>query len=149
MVFLCSTFSSFTFIRDLRTQSCVQSIFEHKLTIENSLNCIYVNPESGSLVSASKVIYINALRNKDHALNEVRSHEFPIRAALYNRTFNQVVSGCDGGVINVWDAMTGEKVFRFAGVHGKSEITAMIFDAEERRLITGGRGIYYHIIYFS
>ncbi|KAG5460245.1 MAG: WD40-repeat-containing domain protein, partial [Olpidium bornovanus] len=57
------------------------------------------------------------------------SHDYSLRAAIYNWTFKQVVSGCDGSVINVW----------FSRVHDDSEITAMAFDASDRRLITGGR----------
>ncbi|KAJ3279292.1 hypothetical protein HK104_001582, partial [Borealophlyctis nickersoniae] len=69
----------------------------------------------------------------------VKSHDHPVRAALYNTSFKQVVSGCDGGVISVWDVVSGAKTFQFSDAHGKSEITAMAFDAGGRRLITGGR----------
>ena len=51
----------------------------------------------------------------------------------------QVVSGCHGGVISVWDVDTGEKTIQFSRCHGDAEITAMAFDGTGRRLLTGGR----------
>ena len=51
----------------------------------------------------------------------------------------QVVSGCQGGVVSVWDLDTGEKTMQFSRCHGDMELTAMSFDPSGRRLITGGR----------
>ena len=51
----------------------------------------------------------------------------------------QVVSGCHGSVVTVWDVDTGEKVIQFSGCHGNHKITAMAFDLSGRRLLTGGR----------
>lgn len=51
----------------------------------------------------------------------------------------QVVSGCHGSVVSVWDVNTGEKVIQFSDCHGINEITAMTFDKCGRRLLTGGR----------
>ncbi|XP_059499963.1 WD repeat-containing protein 49-like isoform X5 [Stegostoma tigrinum] len=41
--------------------------------------------------------------------------------------------------IKVWDLNTGQLVFEFTRAHGDAAITCMTFDADERRLITGGR----------
>ena len=51
----------------------------------------------------------------------------------------QVVCGCMGSVISVWDVETGEKIIQFSKVHGDREITSMTFDPSGRRLLTGGR----------
>ena len=59
-----------------------------------------------------------------------------VRAALCP---SQVVSGCHGGVVSVWDVDTGEKTIQFSRCHGDAEITAMAFDSTGRRLLTGGR----------
>ncbi|XP_028848744.1 WD repeat-containing protein on Y chromosome-like isoform X2 [Denticeps clupeoides] len=66
------------------------------------------------------------------------SHEWPPCAALYNSTFRQVVSGCHGGTVSVWDIMNGQKVQQFQA-HGEQavKLTAMAFDGTEQRLITG------------
>lgn len=67
------------------------------------------------------------------------THEKRLCAALYNENFNQIVSGCHGSVVSVWDVDTGEKVIQFSHCHGTVEITAMAFDPTGRRLITGAR----------
>ena len=51
----------------------------------------------------------------------------------------QVVSGCHGSVVSVWDTDSGEKTIQFSRCHGNMEITAMAFDTTGRRLVTGGR----------
>ena len=52
---------------------------------------------------------------------------------------HQVVSGCHGSVVSVWDVDTGEKTIQFSQCHGNVEITAMTFDTTGRRLVTGAR----------
>ena len=42
-----------------------------------------------------------------------RSHQYPICAALFNRSFGQVVSADEGAVVCVWDLETGQLAFRF------------------------------------
>lgn len=49
------------------------------------------------------------------------------------------MSGCQGGVVSVWDVATGEKIMQFSHCHGDAELTAMVFDPSGRRLITGGQ----------
>ena len=51
----------------------------------------------------------------------------------------QVVSGCEGGMINVWDVESGSHVLRLLESHEKNELTAMSLDVSGRRLITGSR----------
>ena len=51
----------------------------------------------------------------------------------------QVISGCEGGEVNVWDITTGAKVLRFKECHGSEEITTMSMDALGKRLITASR----------
>jgi WD40 repeat protein len=50
-----------------------------------------------------------------------------------------VVTGCDSSSIAVWDIETGSKSIVFSNAHGDEEITCMVFDEVERRLITGAR----------
>ncbi|TPX66139.1 hypothetical protein SpCBS45565_g04625 [Spizellomyces sp. 'palustris'] len=127
-------------IWDIRKQQCLQTLsstIEHRP--ENSLSSIFFSTHrGGKLIVASTVMVTYGLVDRSQK-NRVRSHDAPIRAALWNGAFKQVVSGCDSGVVNVWDSSTGQKTFRFANVHEKAEITAMAFDAASRKLITGGR----------
>ena len=51
----------------------------------------------------------------------------------------QVVSGCEGGVVSVWDVDSGCQVLRMAECHERNEITAMCLDVTGRRLATGSR----------
>ncbi|KAI8912193.1 WD40-repeat-containing domain protein [Powellomyces hirtus] len=129
-------------IWDIRKQICLQTIIpglvEHRA--ENTLSALLFNPfNGGKLIAASTGVVVYGLAVKEQHRGAVKSHEAPVRAALWNSVFEQVVSGCDASVINVWDATTGQKTFRFADVHDKAEITAMAFDSGCRRLITGGR----------
>ncbi|KAI8610964.1 hypothetical protein BC830DRAFT_1143331 [Chytriomyces sp. MP71] len=138
-------------IWDIRKQQCVQTLFDNEpIGLDDNLNRIYFmnhkllalarniieyklkeRGEAGA--SAPKTVSTNAV------MPTVKSHEFPLRAALYNPTFKQVVTMCDGGVVNVWDVLSGLHVFKFSETHGKSELTAATFDLGYRKLITGAR----------
>ncbi|KAJ3391675.1 hypothetical protein HDU92_008924 [Lobulomyces angularis] len=127
---------------DIRKQNCVQTLmdpFTHRP--EDSLSSInFSNVNGGSLVCASYTLTPYQLQQKQVSVKVPKSHEFPLRAAIYNKEFKQIVSGDDGGVVNVWNPLSGQKTFRLVEVHDKlEEITAMAFDNNNRRLITGGR----------
>ena len=49
------------------------------------------------------------------------------------------MTGATDSSISVWDLLTGELVHSFANAHDDAEITAMAFDEEGKRLITGAR----------
>ncbi|KAJ3086960.1 hypothetical protein HK102_012084 [Quaeritorhiza haematococci] len=126
---------------DIRKHTCLQTLvdpFQHRP--EDMLSRLHFSGENGGkLIAASTTMTTYQLKENEVGVKVPRSHDYPLRGALYNANFNLVVSGCDGGVVNVWDFISGQKAFRFADVHDKSEITAMAFDASRRRLITGGR----------
>lgn len=52
----------------------------------------------------------------------------------------QVVSGCEGGEVSVWDVDSGRHVLQLGHCHGRQEITAMALDTSGRRLMTGSHG---------
>ncbi len=91
-------------IWDIRRQNCVQTLidsFQHRP--ENVLSCIHFTPTNGGkLLMASYTIFPYQLQQKQVSFKLPKSHDFPLRAAIYNSQFKQIVSGCDGGVINVW-----------------------------------------------
>ncbi len=69
-------------------------------------------------------------------------------------SFGQVVSGCEGGVVNIWDVDSGSLMVRMTECHGKNEITAMSLDHMGRLLMTGSsvgdikvRVTRYHVIF--
>ncbi|KAI8830785.1 WD40-repeat-containing domain protein, partial [Chytriomyces cf. hyalinus JEL632] len=131
---------------DIRKQQCVQTLFDSEpLGIDDALNRIYfTGPTQGKLFALARNVTEYRLKEKTADVSSkspsaARSHEYPLRAALYNPTFKQVVTACDGGVVHVWDALSGLHIFKFAETHGKSELTAATFDLGYRKLITGAR----------
>jgi WD40 repeat protein len=68
-----------------------------------------------------------------------RSHEGPVISAMFNTSFNQLVSASQDGTVTIWDPTSGNKIFQFVEAHGKLELTAVCFDKSGRRLITGSR----------
>ncbi|XP_041363082.1 uncharacterized protein LOC121378820 [Gigantopelta aegis] len=75
------------------------------------------------------------------------SHKNPVVVSLYNKTFKYLVTACEGSVVSIWDIKTGSKVMQFInahtsvtdGIESPIEITAMTFDSQEKRVLTGAR----------
>jgi WD40 repeat protein len=90
---------------DIRTLQCLQTLFD-RMTQEYDipLNRIHFNSVlKGKLLAMDNNIAEFRLKGKiDAHMTSSRTHEYPLRAALYNPNFKQIVSGCDGGVVNVW-----------------------------------------------
>ncbi|KAJ1340618.1 hypothetical protein BSLG_004712 [Batrachochytrium salamandrivorans] len=127
-------------IWDIRKQQCLQTLVDTDFhRPDDIISAVMFNPHSRKIVTGTYALKIYNLKEQTAITENPKSHDFPIRSVMYNSTFKQVVSGCDGGVVNVWDALSGQKTFRFSNAHGKSEITAMAFDTSGRRLATGGR----------
>ncbi|XP_014668843.1 PREDICTED: WD repeat-containing protein on Y chromosome-like [Priapulus caudatus] len=135
---------------DMKEQCCLQSILGRNLPLgTHSVAAVYFNAKTQMLIMGSKQLATLERaepkeKSKDSA---VLSHTHAVVAAIYNRLFNYVVSGCHGSVVSVWDIRTGEKVMQFVNAHRVHdqgaerpvEITAMTFDPTLRRLITGGK----------
>ena len=68
--------------------------------------------------------------------NQNKGHDVPVCSALFNSSFNLVISGDDSSSVYVWKVDDGERVSRFQHAHGTSKITSMAFDAPQRRLLT-------------
>jgi WD40 repeat protein len=127
---------------DIREQTCVQTLIDPYTHFpENIISSIHFKPAAngGTLLSASSTITPYQLQANHNGPVNTKSHEFSIRSAIYNPEFGQVVSGCDGGIVNVWDPADGQKSFRLKANTQETEITAMSFDNKFRRLITGDR----------
>lgn len=126
-------------------QICIQSCNKCKPLLPYTPSAFYLHPQTGNILVATNQIaslkssYYEQQVADATARRDIVSHEQPICAALYNKIFNQVVSGCHGSVVKVWDIDTGEKIIQFSQCHGKMEITAMAFDRTGRKLITGGK----------
>ncbi|XP_066480842.1 EF-hand calcium-binding domain-containing protein 8 [Tiliqua scincoides] len=123
-------------IWDLMDHFCLQSIHGRNVPLGNfPISAAYYHRPSNILVCATYTIglFIGA----ESSDGDVRSHDQPLCCALYNKNFKQAVSGSYNGSICVWDIITGQKLMEFSTAKGNPvEITAMIFDPPQRRLIT-------------
>ena len=122
---------------DTATWRCMQTTMDHtNYRPDNSLSALFWDAEQQQLLTAG-----NRIKLWHHKGSEGRenftSHSAPICAALYNSNFQQVVSGDNSSVVQVWNLEGGQMVFRFDRLHGDSKITSMAFDWSMRRLITG------------
>ena len=128
-------------IWDIRKHHCLQTFTHDALQRpDNIFSSLVFNPNGrGRIIVGSSTLSSYLLEARVTARDHPKSHELPIRGLLYNPVFKLIVSGCDEGVVNVWDPQTGQKTFTFSEAHGKAEITAMAFDTSGRRLITGAR----------
>uniref|UniRef100_A0A4W4HR41 WD repeat-containing protein on Y chromosome n=1 Tax=Electrophorus electricus TaxID=8005 RepID=A0A4W4HR41_ELEEL len=125
---------------DLQECVCLQNLTTRGSDMGRSpISSLYYNKDSNTLILATSFIvwlcfYLHFFRILK------TSHERSVCAALYNSNFKQVVTGCQNGVVSVWDILTGAKVMQFQTSPKKpAEITAMTFDGPKRRLITGSK----------
>nr|XP_056700915.1 EF-hand calcium-binding domain-containing protein 8 [Euleptes europaea] len=122
---------------DLLEHVCLQSIHGRNVQLGNSpISAAYYHVASNFLACATYMIGVFFGTETPEA--ESKTQELPVCCTLYNKNFKQVVSGYYNGLVTVWNIMTGQKIMEFLTSEGKLvEITAMAFDAPERRLITG------------
>ena len=130
-------------IWDTRDHCCIQTIPSRLTDIgSHPITTVFYNKKLQTLLLGSNMLAVLEKKSRWEASNtddEPTSHTKPLCGALYNDLFNQVVSACHGGVVNVWRVDTGEKAIMFTNAHEGHEITAMSFDPTKRRLITGAR----------
>jgi len=134
-LFTCSTDKTLK-VWDLRTHKCLQTIHDKThYRPENKISAMKFDPVHMRLLTGT-----TKLRSWPLVKMAMRSanagHEHPICAALYNKNFNQIVSGDESAQVCVWDMQNGDMVFHFTDLH-KAKMTAMAFDEAGRRLITG------------
>ncbi|KAI8827856.1 WD40-repeat-containing domain protein [Chytriomyces cf. hyalinus JEL632] len=126
-------------IWNIRNLNCIQTLMDkvpHRP--ENIISAIFFDSSTRQLLTGSNKLDVWPMfKNLRHTI--ARSHDAPVIAAMFNENFHQVVSGCQGGTVSIWDLASGDKIFQFHNAHGKVEITAMCFDSSGRRLVTGSR----------
>ncbi|KAJ1510084.1 WD repeat-containing protein 49, partial [Coelomomyces lativittatus] len=105
-------------IWNIKTLFCMQTLMDrYPHRPENIISSIFFDNVHRQLITGSnKLEYWPFYTATKH--NIVQSHESPIVSALFNHSFRQIVSGCRGSIISVWDAQSGEKTFQFNQVHG-------------------------------
>ena len=121
---------------DVKTYACVLSLFDKvKYRPEDRLTCIHFDTIKNCILLGSRKVNKWLFKTQEEIKT---SHEHPISVAIYNKTFENVVSCDDGSFISVWDIENGELLSKFGEVHGTQKITAAEFDATGRRIITAG-----------
>ncbi|XP_059499866.1 WD repeat-containing protein 64-like isoform X2 [Stegostoma tigrinum] len=123
---------------DIEDQTCLITVKPKDSQINGDLATCYHSQELKALYIATDSLAQLLLQSRKE-LNIGVSHKKPILCCQYNKLMRQVVTCCEGSDIKVWDLNTGQLVFEFTRAHGDAAITCMTFDADERRLITGGR----------
>jgi WD40 repeat protein len=89
---------------DSRKQCCLQTISRNsrEMPDDRLSNVLFIPDFGGSILTTSNSIYQYRLHQKLETTIHPQSHQDPVRCLASNSVFNQVISGCDGGVINVW-----------------------------------------------
>ncbi|XP_070604832.1 EF-hand calcium-binding domain-containing protein 8 [Erythrolamprus reginae] len=124
-------------IWDLMDHFCLQSIPGRNVPLGNCpISSVYYHRRQNVLVCAT--YKIGLFFGAEFTETELKTQEPLLCCALYNKIFKQAVSGYYNGIVTVWDILTGQKIMEFATTTTDQalEMTAMIFDPPERRLIT-------------
>ena len=132
------------------TQRCIQTIFKQHIDLgPREISTMFFNPKSHMLILANNrlAVFDQKLEcdvKKKASGEAVQSHEGRVCCAMYNKLFDQLVSGGSDSIVSVWDIHTGQKAMQFSafkkthnGEEVAVEITAMTFDSTQRRLIAG------------
>ena len=143
---------------DLRDQTCLQQISGRMIKFDPfPVSSALYNPKKRTMLLAANQIVMLEKREEDETHADIISHQKPIVGAIYNKIFGSCVSACQDSVVSVWDTNTGVKVMQFVNAHYRIErgvrvpveITAMCFDHNGRRLVTGARNGTVHIWNFN
>jgi WD40 repeat protein len=127
---------------DLRTYQNLQTIIDNSLyRPENRISSFFFDIKNRRYDAPCLVTGTNRLTLwpivKTSTDSVGTTHSAPIAGAMYNKTFDQVITGALDGSIDVWDYSTGNIVFKFDKAHNMAKMTCMCLDFNQRRLVTG------------
>ncbi|XP_030855739.1 WD repeat-containing protein 49 isoform X2 [Strongylocentrotus purpuratus] len=123
-------------IWDVQLQVCLQRMAGMYPKGTEMYTSLFFHEATNRLFTAFNY-QLTMLEMRPEVKDRVMSHDKPISMALYNSTFNQVVSACHGSTVIVWMLDTGQKAKQFLNCHGNAEITCLAFDHNETRIFTG------------
>ncbi|XP_052778898.1 WD repeat-containing protein on Y chromosome-like [Mya arenaria] len=145
-------------VYDLRDQTCLQQISGRMIKFDPlPISAVYFNPVIPTTLLAANQIVMLEKRDDEEKCADIMSHNKPVVAALYSHVFGSTVSACQESVVSVWDTDTGDKLMQFVNAHScvqrgvevPVEITALCFDYNGRRLVTGARNGTVHVWNFN
>ena len=107
---------------------------------ENILTSLHYDKVTHNIIVCSRKINFWTFKTQEEIKT---SHEYAVTFALYNTQFDAVVSGDEGGYVNIYDVENGKLMSKFGDAHGTrngvpTPITTGCFDMVMRRLITAG-----------
>ena len=123
---------------DLRNNRCVQTMEDAcKKTYrpEDRIAVVTHDPRHRRLITGTTRLrgWCQTMRTR-----EDQGHNHAVVGCLYNDAFDVAVSADESGEICVWNVSTGARDGKFNNAHAPgARITAMTFDTQERRLLTG------------
>ena len=121
---------------DLRSHKCLQTVHDTvKYRPEDRITAMAFDAIHSRLLTGTTKLRVWPMVKMAQRSAKPK-HEHPLCAALYNKNFNQIVSGDESAQVCVWDLSNGELVFHFSELHA-NKMTAMTFDEAGRRLVTG------------
>lgn len=113
--------------------TCVQTMtIDTPLKPEDYISAALFDQSSKMLVLTHAKLLVFDLSHAGSVA--VVSHKDPVTTMVYNDHFNQVVSADEGGVVTVWDVLSGRALHRF---RCPTSVTALAFDTNKRRLLVG------------
>ncbi|XP_069101965.1 cilia- and flagella-associated protein 337-like isoform X5 [Argopecten irradians] len=130
-------------IWDVQLQVCIQRLAGMFPKGPEVYSCLYFDEqrERSGLEKNRLLITFNyqltMMEMKAEIRDRIMSHDKPVIAAIYNSTYNQVVSVCQSGILIIWMIDTGQKVKQFTSAHGNAEVTCLSQDPTGTKLFTG------------
>lgn len=98
-------------IWDARTYNCIQTIIDRNFyRPEDILTSLQYDEMTHNIIVCSRKINFWSFKTQEEIKT---SHEFEVSFAKYNRNFDAVVSGDEGGFIAVWDVENGKLMSKF------------------------------------
>ncbi|XP_021372287.1 WD repeat-containing protein 49-like isoform X3 [Mizuhopecten yessoensis] len=130
-------------IWDVQLQVCIQRLAGMFPKGPEVYSCLYFDEqrERSGLEKNRLLITFNyqltMMEMKAEIRDRIMSHDKPVISAIYNTTYNQVVSVCQSGTLIIWMIDTGQKVKQFSSAHGNAEVTCLSQDPTGTKLFTG------------
>ncbi|GAX72651.1 hypothetical protein CEUSTIGMA_g107.t1 [Chlamydomonas eustigma] len=122
---------------DLRNHKCLQTISSDDWVRreESRPHCLMYDQIHRRAVTAmtKPYVWVHKMVAQDRT-----GHMDSVKGAIYNATFDVIVSADESGTVCVWKVGTGAREGRFNKAHGDAKLTALCFDKNERRLVTAG-----------
>ncbi|XP_012370105.2 EF-hand calcium-binding domain-containing protein 8 [Octodon degus] len=127
---------------DLQDYVCLQTFSGKQFSLGNyPITSAYFHTNDNTLICSTYSVGILKGYLEAHGpmkSGKTTTHNSALCAVLYSKIFKQVVSGCQQGMVSVWEITTGKRMMEFC-VSGTRlvELTAMALDVHERCLLTG------------